>query len=456
MSSLFGSISIALSSMMAHQSAISVTANNVSNINTPGYSRQRADLKEGPAVFTGTQMVGTGVDMSSITSLRDRVLELRIDSEMQQQGSLQAQVDSLSDIQVLFSSHTQNIGDSMNAFFNSLSELSTSPSDTSLRQNVMMSASNLANNFQNTATTLQQRQFSIDLDVQQSVDEVNQITAQLARLNSEIASHGTLKEAQMGTLVDRRMNLLQQLSALMGNQVTQGDDGTTVTTATGNPLVVGSRSFALSTEKLADGAMQIKLGENDITGSIAGGKLGGLLEVRDNTISGIMSQLDTLASDLANNFNAAHRQGFDLNGKPGGDFFVAPPASGAGAAASFALNITDASQLAASSDGDTGSNANLNKLIAVRDQTDANGDRLIDQYSNIAFHIGSAISNAETELNASEMISEHLEDQRGAVSGVSLDEEAADLVRFQRAYEAAARVLSVISDLTEAAVTMGS
>jgi flagellar hook-associated protein 1 FlgK len=456
MSSLFGSISIALSSMMAHQSAISVTANNVSNINTPGYSRQRADLNEGPAVFTGAQMVGTGVEMSSITSLRDRVLELRIDSEMQQQGSLQAQVGSLNDIQVLFSSGTQNIGDSMNAFFNSLSELSTSPSDTSLRQNVMMSASNLANNFQNTATTLQQRQSSIDLDVQQSVDEVNQITAQLARLNSEIASHGTLKESQMGTLVDRRMNLLQQLSSLMGNQVMQSDDGTTVTTATGNPLVVGSRSFALSTEKLADGTMQIKLGESDITRSIAGGKLGGLLEVRDNTIPGIMSQLDTLASELANNFNAAHRQGFDLNGKAGGDFFVAPPASGAGAAASFALNLTDSSQLAASSDGTSGSNGNLNKLIAVRDKTNADGDRLIDQYSNIAFNIGSAISNAEIELNASEMISAQLQDQRGAISGVSLDEEAADLVRFQRAYEAAARVLSVISDLTEAAVTMGS
>jgi len=260
----------------------------------------------------------------------------------------------------------------------------------------------------------------------------------------------------MGELVDRRMNLLQQLSALMGNQVTQGDDGTTVTTTTGNPMVVGSRSFALSTEKLADGSMRIKLGDTDITGSITGGKLGGLLEVRTQTIPGIMSQLDTLAADLANHFNAAHRQGFDLNGNPGGDFFVAPPASGAGAAASFALNITDASQLAASSNGDSGSNGNLNKLIAVRDQTNAAGDRLIDQYSNVTFNIGSAISNAQTELNASELISEQLENQRGAISGVSLDEEAADLVRFQRAYEAAARVLSVISDLTEAAVTMGS
>src|SRR4051812_22172903 len=154
MSSLFGSISVAMSSMLAHQSAISVTANNVSNINTPGFSRQRAELSEGAAVLTGTRMVGTGVIMNQITSLRDHVLELRIDAEKQQQGSLQAQVDSLGDIEVLFSANTETLGDSINKFFNSLSELSSNPSSIPLRQSVLMNASNLANRFQNTATTL--------------------------------------------------------------------------------------------------------------------------------------------------------------------------------------------------------------------------------------------------------------------------------------------------------------
>ncbi len=456
MSSLFGSISIALSSMLAHQSAISVTANNVSNINSEGYSRQRAGLTEGPGVFTGTQMVGTGVSMTAITSLRDRVLELRIDAEKQQQGSLQAQVDSLGDIEVLFSSDSENLGDSMNKFFSSLSELSTDPADTSLRQNVLMCASNLANRFQSAASTLQQRQFSLDLDIQESVADVNQIATELANLNREIASHGSVNEDQLGALVDRRMNLLQQLSELIGYQVTDGDDGTTVTVANGNPLVVGSHSFALSTAKRADGSMEIKLGESDITGSITGGKLAGFLEVRGKTIPGIMTQLDSLAADLADKFNAAHRQGIDRNGNPGGDFFVTPPSAGTGAASSFALHISDPSLLSASSNGDGGSNGNLNNLIGVRDRANANGDRPLDQYARIAFNIGSEISNAETELNASELTTQQLSDRRGSISGVSLDEEAADLVRFQRAYEAAARVLTVISDLTEISVNLGS
>lgn len=455
MSSLFGSISIALSSMLAHQSAISVTANNVSNIDSPGYSRQRANLEEGIAVLVGNRMVGTGVTMDTVTSLRDRVLQLRIDAEKQQQGTLQAQVNSLSDIEVLFSSDAETLGDSINKFFNSLSELSADPSSIPLRQTVLMSAGNLANRFQNTATTLQQRQLSLDLDIQKGLDQVNQIAAELANLNREICSQGSTDEDQLGTLVDRRTQLLEDLSSIVGNQVTTTDDGLTITIANGTPLVVGSKSFSLTSSKLADGSIQIKSGNDDITSFIIGGKLEGDLVVRQSTIPGILNQLDSLAVDIATTFNAVHRVGFDLNGDPGIDFFAAPPASGTGAAASFALNITDPSLLAASSDGSAGSNGNLNDLVAVRDQANSSGELPLDRYARIAFNIGSAISNAKAELNASELISQQLEDQRGAISGVSLDEEAADLVRFQRAYEAAARVLTVISDLTEISVNLG-
>jgi flagellar hook-associated protein 1 FlgK len=455
MSNLFGSISIAMSSMLAQQSAISVTANNVSNINTPGYSRQRAELTEGDSVMTGTRMVGTGVTLSKITSLRDRVLELRIDAEKQQQGALQAQVNSLSDIEVMFSSDTTNLGDSINIFFNSLSDLSSDPSSVPLRQTVLMNANNLANGFQNTAVTLQQRQSSLDQDIQQSVTQINQIAKQIADLNRQISAMGSTNEDQIGAFVDQRTSLLGNLSDLIGNQVTTGDDGLTVTTANGTPLVVGTRSFDLRSSKNADGSPRISSGGEDITGSITGGKLEGLLSVRNTVIPGILGSLDTLASDLANTFNTAHGEGFDLKGNAGADFFVAPPVDGKGAAISFAVNIADPSLLAASSDGTAGSNGNVNNLIAVRGQRNANGNTPLDQYAGIAFNIGSRIANANTELNASELIGQQLSDQRGALSGVSLDEEAADLVRFQRAYEAAARVLTVISDMTEVSVNLG-
>lgn len=454
MSSLFGSVSIALRSMMAQQAAISVTANNVSNINTEGYSRQRAELIEADAVFDGSHMVGTGVKLEQITSLRDRVLQLRIQDERHQQGSLQAQVTSLQDIETLFSSDTSNLGDSINKFFNSVSDLSTNASSVPLRQSVLMSARNLANIFRSSAATLQQRQFSLDLDIQQSTSEVNEITAQIAELNHKIAfNSGTA--AEMGSFEDRRDLLLQNLSSLIGTQVIKSDDGLTVTMKNGTALVLGDKATPLTIARQGDGSVRIMSDGQDVTNQMAGGKLSGLLTVREQVIPALLADLDTLAGSIANAVNTAHRNGADLDGNAGTDFFAPPSAGNKGAAAALQVNLSDPRQIAASSDGSAGSNGNLNSILDLRNRAIVQGDTPIDFYAKVAFQLGSQLSNAKSELDASELVSEQLSDQRGSISGVSLDEEAADLIRYQRAYEAAARVLSVISDLTELSVNLG-
>jgi len=455
MSSLFGSMSIATGSLLTEQAAIGVTANNVSNINSPGYSRQRPDIQEGAAYFNGSQMIGTGVDLAGITSVRDNVLELRIQDEMQQQGSLQAQVDSLSDVDLQFSTENANIGDALNSFFDSLSNLSPDPSNSSLRQSVLVSAQDLVNQFQSTSNMLTQRQFNLDLQVQQAVGQVNQITAQVADLNQKIATSG-MPQDQLGEYVDQRNVLLQNLSSLIGNQVITADDGLTVTASDGTALVVGGRCFAVDYSEAANGNPQISVGGHDLTNSTSGGSIAGLLQVRNQVIPGILSNLDSIASNLVASVNTVHEQGYDMNGNTGADFFKPLAAGGAGAAASIALNITDASQIATSSDGTSGSNGNLNSLIDLRNQGIINGITPTDAYSNLTFQVGSTLSNAQSNLQSSEAMVQQLNDQRGAISGVSLDEEASNLIQYQRAYEAAARVLNIISDLTQVSVNLGN
>lgn len=454
MSSLFGAMSIALRSMLIQQSAISVTANNVSNINTEGYSRQRADLVEADAVFDGNHMVGTGVKLDDIVSLRDRVLELRLQQEKQQQGSLGAQVGALQDVETLFSADAANIGDSINSFFNSLSELSTNAASIPLRQSVMMSGNNLSSIFRNSASTLQQRQFSLDLDIQQSVQQINEMTAQIAELNKKIATsaHGS----EMGTFEDQRNILLQRLSEQIDNNVIIADDGLAVTTKDGTALVLGGGAVPLSVGKRSNGATRIFSGTEDITDSIRNGKLAGFLRVREQVIPGILSDLDTLAGNIASAVNNIQHQGIDLNGNPGGDFFAAPPPGNVGAAAAFQLNLHSPQELAASLDGTLGDNANVNAILALRTQNFVQGSSPADFYSKLTFNLGSELLNAKSELNASELVMGQLADQRGAISAVSLDEEAANLIRYQRAFEAAARVLSVLSDLTDISVHLGS
>jgi flagellar hook-associated protein 1 FlgK len=203
------------------------------------------------------------------------------------------------------------------------------------------------------------------------------------------------------------------------------------------------------------GMHQIFAGSTDITSSLPAGKLGGLLAMRDSGIPVLEGHLDQLAAGLATALNTAHRGGFDLNGNAGGDLFVPPPVGGVGAAGALSIAITDPSLLAASSDGTPGSNGNLAVLSAVHDQVVAGGQKPLDFYARIVFQVGSDTANTTAELDASQLILQQLEDQRSAISGVSLDEEAANMMRYQTAYQAAARVVTTVNDMLDAAVNLG-
>ncbi len=142
-------------------------------------------------------------------------------------------------------------------------------------------------------------------------------------------------------------------------QVIPTGQGITLATSNGTTLVSGSQSFALTTQLARDGVQHIFSGSQDITSSLTGGSLAGLIQIRDQEIPSIGTSLDQLAAGLATNLNAANAQGFDLNGNPGGNIFVPPPAGGVGAAAGLTVAMTDPSLIAASSDGTPGSNGNL-------------------------------------------------------------------------------------------------
>ena len=192
----------------------------------------------------------------------------------------------------------------------------------------------------------------------------------------------------------------------------------------------------------------------DVTATLQGGSLGGTLQVRDQVIPQILSQLDTLASDFTTAFNAAHRQGTDLAGNTGSNFFV-PLSTVAGAAAQINVALTDPATIAASSDGSTGSNGNLTRLLAVQTSALPSGQSPTDSYSNLVFQVGSIAANAQSESDASAMSLTQLTDQRSALSGVSINEESVNLIRYQQAFEAAARVVSTIDELNRVTLNMG-
>ena len=454
MSGLFGTLSIALSSLNVSQDEMAITANNVANVNTAGYSRQVADVAAGAPITIGGHTFGTGVVLQKIESLRDPLLEIQLNLETQNQSKLTTELTQLQRAQTQFGSETAGIGADITNFFSSVQQLSPDPSSLPLRQGVLGAANTLATDFNNAAISLQVQRSSVDQTAVLSVSQVNSLTAQIATVNQQISKlQGANQDT--GALVDHQTTLIRSLSQLVDVQVVPTDNGISVTTSNGTALVSGSLSFALSTKLGSGGGQHIMAGSQDITASLTSGSLAGLIQIRDTEIPSLQSKLDQLASGFANALNTANAQGYDLNGNKGGNIFVPPAVGGVGAAAALTVSMTDSALIAASSDGTPGSNGNLAVISAVANQVVANGQTPLSAYSSIVFQVGSDTANTSAEADSSLLILQQLQNQRGSISGVSLDEEAANLVKFQTAYQAASRVVSVIDSLLSDALNLG-
>jgi flagellar hook-associated protein 1 FlgK len=453
------SLSIAMQALDATQAALDATSNNIANANTPGYTREVPQFSENQQTVSGSNVSGGGVNLDGLQSVRDELLNLQIQQQTSLQSSADAQSSALQQIQTSFSTSSGNdIASALSAFSTSLSQLSANPTDSAAQQAVLNSGQGLANAFHTTAGSLTSAQSYANGQVTQTVSQINTLSQQIAQINQQLSQSpaASVTASNGGTLEDQRDQLVQQLSALTGVSITQSDGGETITTGNGTPLVVGSQSYSLQTATGADGQSHV-LDSNgtDITASIAGGTLGGAIQVRDQTIPNILTQLNTLASQFATAFNSAQAQGFDSNGNAGQSFFSVP-ANPANAASGLAVSISDPSLVAISSDGSAGSNGNIVNLTNAISGALPSGQTPASSYASLVFQVGTAASNASTQSTAIGLNLQQLTTQQGSVSAVDTNEEATNLLRFQTAYEAAARIVSTVQQLSTVTLDMGT
>ncbi|HEY2856820.1 MAG TPA: flagellar hook-associated protein FlgK [Terracidiphilus sp.] len=453
MGGLTTSLLMGLQALEVNQAALDATSNNIANANTAGYTREVPLISENAERLLGGIVTGGGVTLDSIQSVRDELLNLRIQQLTSQQSSADTQSASLQQIQNMFASSGGDIGSLFTAFSQSLAQLSSNPSSTSVQQGVLSAGQDLAKSFNSTAEGLTSARSSADQQVTQTVAQINSLTQQIGQLNEQISQAGSTGQ-DGGTLQDQRDQLVQQLSSLTGISVSQSSDGEVITTANGSPLVMGGNSFALQTTTGTDGMQHIlDSNGNDITSSIQGGQLGGTLQVRDHQIPAFFASINSLATQFAQSFNAAQAKGFDSKGNVGGAFFSLP-SNPADAAAGLTVAITDPSQIAISSDGSAGSNGNVANLAAVLTTNLPSGQTPIGAYSDLVYQVGDAASNASDQSSALGQSIVQLTNQQSSVSGVNIDEESTNLIRYQTAYEAAARVVSTVQALTTTTINM--
>jgi flagellar hook-associated protein 1 FlgK len=453
MGGLNTSLTIGLQALEASQAALDATSNNISNSNTPGYTREVPQLSANAENYANGSVSGGGVTLDALQSVRSEILNLQIQQQTSQQSSVDTQSSSLQQIQTLFSNTGVDLASAITSFSSSLQQLSANPTSSAVQQAVLSAGQNLARSFNSTASGLTSAQSAADQQVTQTVAQINTLSQQIAKLNSQIDQ--TVPAGQDGgTLQDQRDQLVQQLSQLTSVAITQSSDGETITTGTGTPLVMGGQSFSLQTTTGSDGMQHVlDASGNDITTSLTGGQIGGAIQIRDQTVPGYLNTLNTLASQFASAFNSAQAMGYDSNGNPGQAFFSVPSGT-TGAAAGITVALTSASQVAASSDGSSGSNGNVANLSAVFTSTLPSGQTAANAYAGLVFQVGNDGANASAQSTAVGQSLLQLTNQQSSVSGVNLDEETTNLIRYQTAYEAAARIISTMQALSTATINM--
>ena len=278
-----------------------------------------------------------------------------------------------------------------------------------------------------------------------------------AQVNQQVVS-ATKTGENAGPFEDQRQQLINQLSNYIDvSEVDAGSNGLTLTTSAGSPLVVGNQSFALTTQaNTTTGFQDVYDNGSDITSQISGGALAGEIQIRDQEIPSVQNSLDTLAYNLSTAVNTQSTKGFDLNGNPGGSLFT-PLTQVAGSAASLSVAITDPSLIAASGTAgptNSGDNSNANALLALQNNNIVAGQTPLGYYSDLVFKIGNDVSTAQSTQQAGSQTLLQLQNLQGGVSGVDINEEAANLMRFQTAYQASAQVATVINTLLQTTINM--
>lgn len=435
--STFMGLETALRGVLVHQRALDTTGHNIANVNTVGYSRQRAELGEmAPLRDYPYGMIGTGVTVEKYTRIRDAFLDTQLRAQTMLQGYHEARQDGLSQVELALNEPSDNgLQAQLQKFWNAWQDLSNNPESTAVRQALLEQSAALAAGFQDLRAQLVSVSAQAVTEQGLTVNDVNSLVGQMAALDQQIMSQKASGVDPSNDLLDRRDVLLDQLGKLANISTAEQPDGSlTVQIGTYTVLSAGTQTTVASVAALG--------------ANLTSGKLQGLVSL-DTTISGAggyISRLDGVAGSLITAVNTLQTGGFDLTGAAATNaFFTGTNASSI--AVNTALTANPALIGASSAANQPGNGSNALAIAALRNSAS------IDQaYSGLVTTIGSDSQTAQRNAANAGVLVDSLENRRDSVSGVSIDEEMTNLVRFQRGYQAAARALTAMDDMIDTLV----
>jgi flagellar hook-associated protein 1 FlgK len=456
MAGLFDGLEVGKRALATNQLWLNTLAHNIANVNTLGYTRQRVNTTTTPPQELPQGIVGTGVTATSIEQIRDLFLNQQYRNENKSLGNWTALEKTLTQVESLFNEPNEDsLGDLLDNFWASWSDLANDPESVSARTALKEQTNMLTNGFHSIYTQLTDLRKSVDNDIALTVEKVNELSTEIASLNQQVA-RSELGGQSANDLRDRRDLLIDELSEYVDVNATEQKNNMATVYIGAMAIVDGTSSYKLAVKKT--NVEQFSASEvvwSGTTKSVTNlnGQLKGLVETRDEIIPKYLDSLDELAQTLITRVNALHQTAYGSDGSTGLNFFNPLNSS----AATISLNSAienNVSRIAASQSGEIGDNTNA---LAIADLRNAqfmmrNTASMSEFYNSLIGEVGAETSKAESLKENYTLLVEQLENSRQSVQGVSLDEETTAMIKYQNAYDAAARVITTMDEALDTVI----
>lgn len=464
MSGLYSTLNSTVLAITAQSRGLEITGKNLANVNNPSYSRQRVVLGDMGTVMTPQGAESMGVTALGVQQMRDQLLDAQVSREISLSGSYQSEQSAYQRAQAALGqsvdttnatsasgANDNGIGASIDDFFNSFQSFAANPTDSGQRQSVLQMAAIMTDRFQLADQRLGQVQTDLNNQVSTDVGSVNTLLSTIADLNSQIGRFEVNSPGSAVDLRDERQAKLEELAAKMPVTVSDAGGGEiqlSVKDTSGNPVVLLDKTGVQGT--VAFNGTQVTGGTAGAALSLSSGSIDGAITARDGAVQTLRTNLDALAKQIVTSVNGA----YNPTGTTG-DFFNA---AGTTAASISVVSSVTPANLKASDGGAAGDNTvalAVGQLASKTFSTGA-GDSIDGTfsgfYSSTVSGIGQALATANAKASDQTNVENLVKSQRDSLSGVSLDEEMANLLQYQRAFQASSRVFSIVDDLLDTVV----
>jgi flagellar hook-associated protein 1 FlgK len=463
MVSTFHGLEVGRRGLFAQQMALNTTGHNIANANTNGYTRQRVEMQATNPISTSGVKLGTGVETTQIVRLREEYLDVQIRGEHKNTGYWEAKSETFSKIEELLNEPSEDgLASTMDEFWKGWQELANHPESSASRSIVRQRGVAVAETFKHIMDSLNDIETDIKHVIETKTNEINSLAKQIGSLNAQI-SRVVPNDYQPNDLYDQRDVLIDQLSKLVNVKVSPGENGMVDVSVGNEKLVSGKDSKTLTlgydlTTGLLD-PTEFKIGGNTI--ALDGGELAGYIEAFGkinggdmNVLPKMKNALNELAKAFADEINRVHKTGMNLDNIEGlsslkVEFFIGTNASNLQVHPDImkSLNMIAAAKEESPGKSSSGNGKNAQAMADIKFSTiniSGSDTSVSDFYRNIIGQLGIDSQESQRMLENSELIVKQVENRRQSVSGVSLDEEMTNMIKFQQAYNASARLVTAM------------